>query len=86
MSGRLRFYGQGYPPPRPVLCWKGFRGDRDVIGLSVATPAFPSEVLACLDLFRAGMTAKNWKGQVWSGLGGVEGLDANTSLTPIQRP
>jgi hypothetical protein len=55
------------PPPFFVLCWKGFRGDREVIGLGVAAPVFPSEVLACLDLFRAGVTAENWERQVWSG-------------------
>lgn len=65
MTGRLQLGRVIYFPLYPLL--EKLRRQQEVIGLGVATPVFPSEVLACLDLFRAGVTAENRKRQVWSG-------------------
>lgn len=66
----ILWYEQGYS-----LCslLEKLRGDREVIGLGVSTPVSPGGVLACLDLFSAGVTAENWQGQAWSGGGGGRG-------------
>lgn len=68
----ILWYEQGYFFPLCSLLEK-LRGDTEVIGLGVSTPVSPSGVLACLDLFSAGVTAENWKGQACSGGGGGRG-------------